>query len=69
MQIIVNGESTTCNDDACTVSVLLDRHRIDVDTRGVAVAVNDEVVPRGQWARRPLRDGDRVEIIHAVQGG
>jgi sulfur carrier protein len=35
---------------------------------GVAVAVNGEVVPRGGWAAA-LRDGDRVEVVTAVQGG
>jgi sulfur carrier protein len=38
-------------------------------TRGSAVAVDDEVVPRGTWADYPLRDGQRVELITAVQGG
>jgi sulfur carrier protein len=37
--------------------------------RGVAVAVDAEVVPRGRWHERELRAGDRVEILTAVQGG
>ncbi|MFF9654265.1 sulfur carrier protein ThiS [Streptomyces sp. NPDC014622] len=36
---------------------------------GVAAAVNESVVPRGQWPATALRDGDRVEILTAVQGG
>lgn len=36
---------------------------------GVAAAVNETVVPRGRWATTPLREGDRVEILTAVQGG
>jgi len=36
---------------------------------GVAVALNDEVVSRGAWASTPLADGDRVEVLTAVQGG
>ena len=36
---------------------------------GVAAAVNGEVVPRGSWAVTPLRDGDQVEVVTAVQGG
>ena len=36
---------------------------------GVAAAVNGEVVPRGAWAATPLRDGDQVEVVTAVQGG
>jgi sulfur carrier protein len=37
--------------------------------RGVAVAVNGEVVPRSTWATASLRDGDRVEVLTAAQGG
>ncbi|MBO0808932.1 MAG: sulfur carrier protein ThiS [Actinobacteria bacterium] len=36
---------------------------------GVAVAVNDDVVSRAAWDSTPLADGDRVEILTAVQGG
>ncbi|MBY8874067.1 sulfur carrier protein ThiS [Micromonospora sp. PLK6-60] len=37
--------------------------------RGLAVAVNGEVVPRGGWPATVLRDGDRVEVLSAAQGG
>ncbi|GAA2363732.1 sulfur carrier protein ThiS [Streptomyces cuspidosporus] len=36
---------------------------------GVAAAVNEQVVPRGQWPATALGDGDRVEVLTAVQGG
>ncbi|MGX1850825.1 sulfur carrier protein ThiS [Streptomyces sp. NBC_01456] len=36
---------------------------------GVAAAVNDLVVPRTQWPTTALGDGDRVEVLTAVQGG
>ncbi|MEW1547217.1 sulfur carrier protein ThiS [Streptomyces tsukubensis] len=36
---------------------------------GVAAAVNETVVPRGQWPGTLLGDGDRVEVLTAVQGG
>ncbi|MEU6960686.1 sulfur carrier protein ThiS [Streptomyces chrestomyceticus] len=36
---------------------------------GVAAAVNETVVPRGQWPATALGDGDRVEVLTAVQGG
>lgn len=38
-------------------------------TRGVAAAVNGEVVPRSAWDRRMLADGDKVLLIRATQGG
>ncbi|MER7200132.1 thiamine biosynthesis protein ThiS [Streptomyces sp. CB01635] len=36
---------------------------------GVAAALNETVVPRAQWAATALTDGDRVEVLTAVQGG
>lgn len=36
---------------------------------GVAAAVNETVVPRGRWATTALAEGDRVEVLTAVQGG
>lgn len=36
---------------------------------GVAAALNETVVPRGQWSSTPLAEGDRVEVLTAVQGG
>jgi len=37
--------------------------------RGIAVAVNGEVVPRASWPGTMLRDGDRIEVLTAAQGG
>ena len=37
--------------------------------RGVAVALDGEVVPRGEWASTAVREGQRLEVLHAVQGG
>ncbi len=37
--------------------------------KGVAVAVNGEIVPRSAWPDHELHDGDRVEVLSAHQGG
>ena len=39
------------------------------EPRGLAVAVNDAVVPRADWPTHALREQDRVTIIRATQGG
>jgi sulfur carrier protein len=39
------------------------------ERRGIAAAVNGEVVPRAAWESRPLAQGDRVLVIRATQGG
>jgi sulfur carrier protein len=36
---------------------------------GIAIAVNEEVVPGREWAKYVLREGDRVFVIRATQGG
>ncbi|MER5909426.1 sulfur carrier protein ThiS [Streptomyces sp. NPDC001982] len=36
---------------------------------GVAAALNETVVPRAEWPSTALREGDRVEVLTAVQGG
>jgi sulfur carrier protein len=41
----------------------------DPERPGVALAVNDEVVPRARWATWKIHTGDRIEIVGAVQGG
>lgn len=66
MTISVNGEPRTFA-DGTTVQALLDE--LDLAERRVAVAVNREVVPRAEHSDRTLRPDDRVEIVHAVQGG
>ncbi len=63
MRLTVNGRDREL-DAPSTVADLVGEPR-----RGIAVAVNGEVVPRATWARADLRDGDRVEILTAAQGG
>lgn len=41
----------------------------DPDARGLAFAIDGEVVPREDVPRRRLREGQRVEIVAAIQGG
>lgn len=37
--------------------------------RGIAVAIDGEVVPKSEWGSKLLRDGQKIEIVRAVQGG
>ena len=39
------------------------------DQRGLAVAIDGEVVPRSEWSRTSLREGQKVEVLAAIQGG
>ena len=66
MDITLNGQTHTLN-PPCTVADLLAQEHLA--ERRVAVEVNGEIVPRGTHDTRQLRDGDRVEIVHALGGG
>ena len=65
--IMVNGETVPLNGgDICS---LLAGKGIDESQGGVAVAINGEVVPRGDWDQTPLKPNDKIEIVHIVRGG
>lgn len=66
MMVTVNGRPREL-DAAATVGDLIDAEV--ADRRGVAVAVDGEVLPRAEWDTTNLDDGARVEVVGAVQGG
>lgn len=66
MRLTINGEDRTF-DCALTVEKLLGE--IGVDSRKVAVERNLEIVPKSQYRRVSLGDGDRLEIVHFIGGG
>jgi sulfur carrier protein len=68
MKVVLNGESAELSDGA-TVRTALESLDLPGAGRGVAVAVDAEVVPRGQWDLTTLHEGARVEILRAIQGG
>ena len=66
LNVLVNGTAEQV-ESGTTVADVVDRWaRSPV---GVAVAVNEAVVTRAEWSGTTLTDGDRVEILTAVQGG
>ena len=66
--IYVNGVPTDGGENPTIRDVLLALD-IDPDRGGIAVAVDAEVARRGEWPRRTVPDGARVEIVMATQGG
>jgi sulfur carrier protein len=66
LRVTVNGEETELP-AATSVSDLL--ALLDIEPRGVAVAVDGEVVTRRTWGERSLAAGERVEILSIAQGG
>ena len=68
MKVTLNGRPAELPEGA-TVSTAVAELELPAAGRGVAVAVDAEVVPRGAWDRTVLGEGARVEVVHAVQGG
>ena len=65
--IRLNGQSKDVV--AETLEELLDELGYESERKGIALALNGEVVPRGHWHETGLAKGDVVEIVGAVQGG
>jgi sulfur carrier protein len=63
-----NGDPVEIEEGA-TVQALLARIGVEADARGIAVAVDGEVVPRGRWPETPLQSDAQVEVVTAIQGG
>ena len=68
MKVLLNGAETELSPGA-TVQAALAELDLPAAGRGVAVAVDAEVVPRGQWGEHELQEGARVEVLRAIQGG
>jgi sulfur carrier protein len=66
--IVVNGRSTDLPPGA-RLSAVLDALGVSPLGRGVAVAIDGEVVPRERWESCTLDESARVEVLTAMQGG
>ena len=67
-EVILNGDRTDLADRA-NVKQAVEAAGAEPEGRGVAVAVDGEVVPHGAWDSTELAEGQRVEVLRAVQGG
>ena len=65
--VTINGERRELREPVTVEAAV--RAAGAADGRGVAVALDGEVVPRGEWASTEVRDGQQVEVLRAVQGG
>ena len=66
MKTLLNGEARDLEAGTSIAALLAQEGLAE---RRVAVEVNGEIVPRGQHQDRALREGDQVEIVHALGGG
>ncbi len=68
MNVTVNGELRQLPPGATVASVVELLH-VTPGARGVAVALDEQIVTRARWADTALHDGARVEVVAAIQGG
>ena len=68
MKVELNGEPVALPEGAA-VTDAVQASGAEGDLRGVAVALDGEVVPRSEWGRTHLSEGQKVEVLAAIQGG
>jgi sulfur carrier protein len=68
MRVLINGEPQELESGA-TLAAAVARLSGAPEGRGVAAALDGEVVPRRAWADTELCEGARIELVVAVQGG
>jgi sulfur carrier protein len=68
MTIWLNGHASAL-EAGVSLAEAIDELAAPLDGRGIAAAVDGEVVPRAEWDDTTLADGQRVEVVQAVQGG
>ncbi|MDP9092584.1 MAG: sulfur carrier protein ThiS [Actinomycetota bacterium] len=66
MRVDVNGVGREVEDGTTLASLI---EAVTGSCRGSAAALDGEVVPRSEWASCPLRSGQSIELITAMQGG
>lgn len=66
MRILLNGERFEITDGTSLAGLV---ERLGRDRRAVAVEHNGRIVPRDELGDTAVQEGDRVEVVHFVQGG
>ena len=68
MNVTLNGTSRRL-DPGATVASVIELLDVAPGARGVAVALDGEVVSRSRWSETEIADGARIEVVAAIQGG
>lgn len=66
MKIVLNGESLETVEGASIETVL---KQLGISRERVAVELNADIVPKADYEKQLLSDGDKIEIVHFVGGG
>ena len=66
MKVLLNGESFEVEENSSIVDLL---KKLDISGNRVAVEVNMEIVPKGDYTTFKISPDDKIEIVHFVGGG
>jgi sulfur carrier protein len=66
MQIVINGQSRELPNGATAADVI---ELLGLHGKRLAMEINEEILPRSRYPDHTLREGDNVEIVHAIGGG
>lgn len=66
MKIEINGDPKDLQNPTSLEQLI---QELLTDTKGMAVAINNQVIPKTEWAQTDLKDHDKVLLITATQGG
>ena len=67
MNITINGNATTT--DNKNLNDILMENNFPIDKKGIAVAVNETVITKSNWAETEINSGDTIEVVKPFQGG
>lgn len=66
MKITINGEPRELTGNLTLADLV---ESLELTGQRIAVEVNEELVPRSTFTQHPIREGDQIEIVHAIGGG
>ena len=66
MQIILNGSATEIPDKLSAAGLV---EYLELGEKRLAMEINQEIVPRSQYAQTALQSNDKIEVVHAIGGG
>jgi thiamine biosynthesis protein ThiS len=69
MNLQINGEPHAVADAQASFTLAALIESLNMKPDRVAVELNREIIPRDRWLQTPLKEGDRLEIVHFVGGG
>ena len=68
MKIKINGEEKVFENEL-SLKELVENELNSREPKGVAVAINYNIVPKQKWSETKVKENDEIEIVQAVQGG